>query len=143
MGWGPRGRSSLRGAGPAPGTRRGGDVGEPALSPDGGRIAFAFYPREDLDRSEICLVAASGGGIRRLTGNPRVSDHRPRWSPDGRQLAFLSDRSGWHELYRIDAAGGPATPLTHVDADVMDFAWSPDGQRIGLLVNPEGNARLQ
>ena len=133
---------ALPGSWPSPVTRLGGDVGEPALSPDGARIAFTFHPREDLDRSEICLVAATGGAIRRLTGNPRVSDYKPRWSPDGSALAFLSDRSGWAELYRIEISGGQAAPLTHMEADVTDFAWSPDGERIVLVVNREGNARL-
>jgi dipeptidyl aminopeptidase/acylaminoacyl peptidase len=132
----------MPGSWPSPVTHLGGDVGEPALSPDGRWIAFTFRPREDLDRSEICLVSPSGGGIRRLTGSPRVSDHKPRWSPDGSQLAFLSDRSGWTELYRIDASGGPAAPLTRLEAEATDFAWSPDGQRIALVVNRDGNARL-
>jgi dipeptidyl aminopeptidase/acylaminoacyl peptidase len=132
----------LPGSWPSPITRLGGDVSEPALSPDGAWLAFTFHPREDLDRSEVCLVAAAGGGIRRLTGAPRVSDHRPRWSPDGKQLGFLSDRSGWSELYRIEISGREASPLTRLDADVMDFAWSPDGRRIVLVVSREGNAGL-
>lgn len=133
----------LPGAWPSPVSRLGGDVWEPALSPDGEWIAFTFSPREDLDRSEICLVSASGGAIRRLTGSPRVSDHRPRWSPDGKHLAFVSDRSGWNELYRLDLAGGPPTPLTALAADVMDFAWSPTGGRLVIVVNRNGNAGLQ
>jgi dipeptidyl aminopeptidase/acylaminoacyl peptidase len=133
----------MPGSWPSPVTRLGGDVEQPELSPDGAWIAFTFFPREDLDRSEICLVAASGGGIRRLSGSPRVADHTPRWSPDGSQLAFVSDRSGWKELYRVEIGGGSVQRLTRLEAEVTDFAWSPDGRRIVLAVNDGGSARLQ
>ena len=53
------------------------------MSPDGTEVAYTFYPRADLNRSEIRVAAIEGGEMRALTGTPRMHDREPAWSPDG------------------------------------------------------------
>lgn len=130
------------GAWPMALTHLDGDVSQPVLSPDGATMAFTFAPRDDLDRREVGLVSASGGEVRRLAGSPGVADYRPRWSPDGSWLGFISDRSGWNELYKVDPAGGDPVALTRMQSQVVDLAWCPDGDRIVVVVHHEGVARL-
>ncbi len=67
-----------------------------------------------------------------------ASDTAPAWSPDGRQIAFISARAGNWEIYTVDVATGQELRLTeHPAADVAP-AWSPDGKRLAFLSNREG-----
>ncbi len=130
------------GAWPTALTRLEGDVSDPRVSPDSRQLAFVYHPPTDLNRSEICLVAADGGPVRHLTGAPKVWDTHPRWSPDGRRLAFLTNRNGWRQLFLLDPASGSAQPLVQEAADIQAFNWSPDGQWIAYTVNRNGSAEI-
>ncbi|MEZ4383661.1 MAG: hypothetical protein R3A79_20185 [Nannocystaceae bacterium] len=113
---------------------------EPAISPDGRRIAFASSRDGN---AEIYVMDADGGHPRRLTDDPR-GDTAPSWSPDGRYLAFLSDRGGGDRIYLLEAAAldGSAAPaelrprrLT-ADRDLLaeaEIAWAPSSERIALI----------
>ncbi|MEW6567871.1 MAG: S9 family peptidase [Chloroflexota bacterium] len=134
--------TSPDGAWPVALTRLDGDVSDPQVSPDSRQVAFVYHPPSDLNRSEICLVPAAGGLVQHLTGAPKVWDVYPRWSPDGRQLAFLSNRSGWRQLLLLDPSSGSIRALTQVAADVQTFDWSPDGRWIAYVVNRSGSGEL-
>ena len=88
--------------------------------------------------SDIYVMAADGKNQRRLTNNP-ASDHSPSWSPDGKRIAFVSDRDGhvhrripWltYEIYVMDADGSNQLNLTNNPHDDRSPSWSPDGKRI-------------
>jgi len=112
-------------------------VSDPRLSPDGATVAYVVT---SIDReansypSEIWLAATDGATPpRRFSAGGGKRDMKPRWSPDGRRLAFTSDRADKHpQLYVIDTGGGEALRLTTLKADVDDLAWSPDGQTIAF-----------
>jgi dipeptidyl aminopeptidase/acylaminoacyl peptidase len=104
-----------------------GDEGEATVSPDRTQVAYTFTPRADLNRSEIRVAALDGGGIRALTGTPRMHDATPAWSPDGATVAYLSERSGFTELH---LAGAEDRQLTSAAADHSEHAWHPDGTRL-------------
>ncbi|MGB7096396.1 MAG: S9 family peptidase [Anaerolineales bacterium] len=126
---------------PSPLTSFNADISDPQPAPDG-QIAFVYKPQDDLNRSEICLVSDKGGKIRHLTGASKVMDLHPRLSPDNRQLAFISNRTGWQELYLMQLDSGEITQLTSGQSDVHEFAWSHAGKRIALVVNKQGSNRL-
>jgi TolB protein len=102
---------------------------QPAWSPDGTQIAFSCY-RDD--NWEICVVAADGNHLERLTAHS-ASDISPAWSPDGRQLLFVSRRMGDADLYTLNLATGALTQLTTSEYDEYDPAWSPDGEWIAFV----------
>src|SRR5262249_38239828 len=83
-------------------------LADPQLSPDGSQVAYGLT-RVDLEarprNADLWLIPLAGGEPRRLTSNP-ASDTRPRFSPDGRSLAFLSTRGGSSQVWLIDLAGG-------------------------------------
>ena len=66
-----------------------------------------------------------GSGVRRLTEDP-ASDESPEWSPDGKTIAFVSDRDGGHEVFAMSADGSDPHALTQ-GPDDNDPVWSPDG----------------
>ena len=105
------------------------------ISPAGDRVA---YVRSEIDWAEnatpsrIWLVKTSGGAPLPLTAGPGRDDV-PRWSPDGKTLAFLSDRDGSRQIWLIDPDGGEAVKPASVEGGVSSFAWSPDGRKIGFL----------
>ena len=69
-----------------------------------------------------------------MTSEEESSEH-PRWSPDGKYLAFLSKRDdGKTQVWLLNRLGGEAQPLTETVQDVKDFAWSPDSKRIVLVL---------
>ncbi|MFI0711437.1 prolyl oligopeptidase family serine peptidase [Streptomyces inhibens] len=106
--------------------------GDPALSPDGLRVAYTLTTQDaENDRvvRSIWEVRGGGGPARRLTHGP--ADTAPRWSPDGTQLAFL--REGQLHLLPVD--GGEAAALTtsaRCPAGAGTPVWSPDGSRIAF-----------
>jgi dipeptidyl aminopeptidase/acylaminoacyl peptidase len=112
-------------------------VGDPQLSPDGRWVAYAVRsldPKADTSDSDLYMVPFVGGAPVRLTASPKPESH-PRFSPDGRYLAFLSGREGKKsQAWLLDRRGGEAVKLTDYKADVSDLAWSPDGKRLALVV---------
>ena len=73
-------------------------------------MAYTFRPFNDLNRLDIHVVETETGQIRELTGTPKLRNWHGRWSPDGEQIAFLSQQSGWNEVWLIrpDGAGAAA-----------------------------------
>lgn len=92
----------------------------PALSPDGGKIAFSYL-------GDIWVVPTDGGVATRLTVHP-AHDIRPRFSPDGQQIAFCSNREGNYDIYLMPAFGGKPKRLTFHSSDDILGDWSPDGK---------------
>jgi dipeptidyl aminopeptidase/acylaminoacyl peptidase len=113
-------------------------VADPQISPDGRSVAYVLVSvneKEDRYDTNVWVVpAAAGSEPRRLTEGPR--DFAPRWSPDGRALAFL--RSGpekehpQSQLYLLSMAGGEPRKLTDLPKGASAAAWSPDGRRIAF-----------
>src|SRR5687768_10118363 len=96
-----------------------------------GTIAFQSDVRSSINpngRKKIYTIDVATGTITALTRTGDWNDEQPRWSPDGRRIAFNSDRSGSYNLYVMDADGGNVTRLTdHPGAD-YDPTWLPDGE---------------
>jgi len=107
-------------------------VGTAVLSPDGHTVAFTIRSTNWKDNrydTEIWL-AREGSAPFQLTRTPSGSSRAPRWSPDGRWIAFLADRGDKQQIYIIRADGGEARRLTDAKEGIEDFRWAPDGTRI-------------
>ena len=96
--------------------------GEPSISPDGSEIAF-------VSGGDIWTVPARGGEAHLLVSHP-ATESRPLYSPDGRFLAFTSNRSGNGDVYLLTFATGELKRLTFDDANELVEGWSPDSQMI-------------
>ncbi len=120
----------------------GGDDLEARPSPDGRRVLVVQRPFDDLNRLDLNIVDLESGQIIPLTGAPRQKDWHPCWSPDGSVIAFLSQRSGWDEVWLIRPDGEGLRQLTRLGRDVADLAWSPDGRRLACTVNRSGAFEL-
>ena len=90
-----------------------------AISPDGTQIAFSY-------KGDIYTVSAQGGRAMQITTNP-AHDTRPVWSPDGKQLAFASDRLGSMDVYLVDKEGGVPTRLTTHSGNETPLAFKDNG----------------
>jgi dipeptidyl aminopeptidase/acylaminoacyl peptidase len=105
------------------------------LSPDGSSIAYVVTVMDrDANRgaSDIWLVPARGGEPRRLTSSP-AADMNPRWSPDGRTIAFISTRSGSPQVWKIDPNGGEAVQVTRISTGASGVVWSPKGTHLAFV----------
>jgi dipeptidyl aminopeptidase/acylaminoacyl peptidase len=99
------------------------------LSPDGKWLVYAVTVpdvAENKSRSAIWLQPAGGGPARRLTAGQN-RDTEPSFSPDGRSVAFLSNREGGSQIWTIALGGGEPRAAVAFPADVSHFRWSPDG----------------
>src|SRR4029077_20934701 len=118
------------------------DAAEIHASPEGKHALFTGTVLDSLEgipSTRVCKIDLVSGDVRVLTCGPRI-DRLPRYSPDGRQAAFLSDRhrAGDFQLYLLDPQSGAARPAAHVDGWVEYLRWSPDGRRILLGVAGHG-----
>lgn len=117
-------------------------VSSPSLSPDGGSLAFArsHVDKTSMEGRSAVFVAdlAGGGGCARFTAGD--NDSSPRFSPDGKRVAFVRpDERGRAQIWVIPADGGEARRLTDVPGGVSDMAWSPDSSALAFAsdVDPE------
>jgi dipeptidyl aminopeptidase/acylaminoacyl peptidase len=117
------------------------DVRDPQLSPDGAWVAYsvsAIDSAKDKGDSDVWMTSWDGAQTVRLTSTPE-SEGSPRWSPDGRYLAFLSGRQEGKgaQLWLLDRRGGEAQRISQIRGGVSDYVWSPDSKRIALVVEEE------
>ena len=115
-----------------------GDDSDAQPSPDGRFVAHVYRPFDDLNRYDLKLVDLDSGETHPLTGSPGQKNRSPRWSPAGDVIAFLSQRTGWDEIWLIRPDGQGERQLTHLGHDLADLAWSPDSRRLACTVNRGG-----
>ena len=112
-------------------------VRDPQVSPEGAWVAYTVTTIDSAkDRSEtdIWMVNWDGTQTVRVTSTPG-GESSPRWSPDGRFLAFLSSRQAGDgaQVWLLDRRGGEAQRVTTIKGGVADLAWSPDATRLALV----------
>jgi dipeptidyl aminopeptidase/acylaminoacyl peptidase len=118
----------------------------PKLSPDAQWVAYTVKTaslKEDNSEQRVWMVPFAGGEAVPLTAEG-VSSGNPRWSPDGKYLAFLSARhEGKTQVWLLNRVGGEAQRLTETPQDVDTFEWSPDGKRLCLILRDPTTDELE
>ena len=115
-------------------------VGAPRVSPDGSRIVYTvndavMTPDRSEFVSQIWMANIATKQNMQLTFGDKTSTN-PKWSPDGKWLAFVSNRKdNRNNLYRLSIDGGEAEPLTEFKTNVANFEWSPDGRFIAYTMS--------
>ena len=118
------------------------------ISPDGNYVAYVVEkPEINKTTSEfhwhIHVTTTDGSKDIQYTHGDHFNGH-PRWSPDGKKIAFLSDRDGKPQVYLIRLRGGEAYPITDAKTGVSGFQWGPEGRRIAYLMkDPKSKAEKQ
>jgi Tol biopolymer transport system component len=104
------------------------------VSPDGARLVVDLL-------GDIYTIPATGGSATRLTSG-MAHDAQPRWSPDGRRIAFISDRSGGNNLWVMAADGSDTLQLSKTTDDMfVSPEWTPDGKYIAVTRSVRGRRR--
>lgn len=120
------------------------DLADPRCSPDGKWIAYTLSTTDttaDKRDTDIWMVSADGKENIRVTTSAEA-ETSPRWSPDGRYLAFLSSRPGTgknkgSQIWLMDRRGGEAQQITDSKARISGFEWAPDSKRMAVLLRDE------
>ena len=94
----------------------------PSISPDGETVVFSY-------KGNLYTVSSQGGEAKQLTTH-QAYDYAPVWSPDGKTIAFASDRFGNFDIYTIPVKGGVPTRITTNSAKETPWTYSPDGKKI-------------
>jgi dipeptidyl aminopeptidase/acylaminoacyl peptidase len=122
------------------------EVSDPQLSPDAQSVAYSVKThslKEDKSEERIWTVAATPSADSIAMTAEGVSSSHPRWSPDGKYLAFLSARNeGKTQIWLLSRSGGEAQRLTDTPQDVDDFAWSPDSTRLVVILRDASEEEL-
>ncbi len=116
------------------------DVGDPQLSPDGAWVLYSVKQpdlSDDKNRTHIWMSSWDGRENVQLTFG-KTSETSPRWSPNGKYIAFVSSRGDEDEidqLWILNRQGGEAEKITEFGGSVTDYDWSPDGKRIAIVAS--------
>jgi dipeptidyl aminopeptidase/acylaminoacyl peptidase len=114
------------------------EVSDPQISPDGAWVTYTLKtvdPKKDERTSDLWMMSWDGQESLRLTSS-KENEENARFSPDGRRLAFLSNRTSdceTDQLWIMNRAGGEAERYTDLKASISDFVWSPDSTRIAFV----------
>ncbi len=113
-------------------------LSDPRVAPDGAWVAYVVTQNDieaDEERSAVWMVSWDGTQRVALT-HPANGTEKPRWSPDGRFISYLAAPAGSAkvQVMLLDRRGGDARQLTHVDGEISDYAWSPDGKRLAMII---------
>ena len=121
------------------------EVSDPQLSPDAKSVTYTVKTlllKEDKSEERIWTVPTADGDATPMSAEGVSSSH-PRWSPDGKYLAFLSARNeGKTQIWLLSRSGGEAQHLTDTPQDVDDFAWSPDSTRLVVILRDPSEEEL-
>ena len=110
-------------------------LSEPRISPDGSHVVYRIQSVErktEKKYSNLWVVPTENGSPRQFTYG-KQHDVSPRWSPDGRIIAFLSDRLDAEkpsQVYLLPFDGGEARKLTDIPGEIGNLSWSPDGRKL-------------
>lgn len=120
-------------------------IQNPQISPDGEYILFvrrSIDKMNDRTRSNLWITDIYGEKVRELTSG-NWADSSPVWSPDGKRIAFLSDRDGTVQIYVMWLDTGEVAQLTHVEHKPVGLQWSPDGKTLAFgMFLPETKSQL-
>ena len=120
-------------------------VGNPMISPNGNDVAFTIRTvdwKENEYDTEIWL-APDGEEPFQLTRTADGSSSSPRWSPDGKWIAFAATRGEKQQIFVIRPNGGEAQAITDTEEGVGSFRWSPDGSRIAFSMSDPESAEMK
>jgi dipeptidyl aminopeptidase/acylaminoacyl peptidase len=114
---------------------------DPKISPDGGRVVYSLSEPvrgKRSGKSQVWLYEIASGEARPLTSGEK-RNWGARWSPDGRRIAFLSDRVGKNGIFVLPLGGGEAEEIARHNVAISDLDWSPDGTTLAYtaLFDPE------
>ena len=107
----------------------------PSISPDGKEVAFSY-------KGDIYVVSSDGGQARQITSN-KAYDYSPIWAPDGKTIAFASDRYGNFDIYTVSVKGGAPKRVTTHSAKDTPWTFTQDGKNIiftSLIQDPSTSA---
>ena len=107
-------------------------IDDPQVSPDGRLVVFTVADADvEANKmvSHLWLTALAGGEPRQITEGSG-SDARPRWSPDGREIAFISTRGGLPQIWLLPLNGGEARPLTSISTGADGVMWAASGDKL-------------
>src|SRR6266851_2899485 len=93
------------------------------LSPSGKRAVIATH-------GELFTIATDQGDVRRLTQTSGVRETQPQWAPDGKRIAFVSDKAGREEVWVCDEEGGNLKQISDSDSQKGQLAWAPDSKAV-------------
>jgi Tol biopolymer transport system component len=112
------------------------------LSPDGRSVAYEIQETDWSGDALVTAVWLADAGGKEPPRRVALRGNSPRWSPDGKQLAFLADHGGRPQVHLVNPRGGAARVLTSAPSPVTRLAWSPEGRRIAFTTpDPEAPQR--
>jgi dipeptidyl aminopeptidase/acylaminoacyl peptidase len=107
-------------------------VSDPQVSPDGKTVSYVVtvYDKETNKRANHIHLMPISGGESQVLADGGGKDSRPRWSPDGKQLAFISSREGSSQIWIFNTETKNTQKLTNIFSEASDLVWSPDGKHL-------------